>query len=226
LSNGRRPTSRCSARALALLASRPLSAALHVMSDESVVGRDYQDLYWLENYLFSKVSARFAQTRTLSAFDFFCIVIWKANRAKSKVARRLLDAGFVDLPSAVSELACDVDKFPEPKERLRVLIQKWRFRLPIPSAILTVLYPDQFTVYDVRVCETLGDFASLSRRVNFEALWEGYTQFVDRVHASGPAGLSLRDKDRWLWGKSVAEQLTRDIETRFAKARVDGEDDA
>lgn len=194
------------------------------MNDESAVGRDYRDLYWLENYLFSKVSARFAQTRTVSAFDFFCIVIWKANRAKSKVARRLLDAGFVDLPSAVAELARDVDKFPEPKERLRVLTQKWRFRLPMASAILSVLYPEELTVYDVRVCETLEDFASLSGRVNFESLWEGYTRFVDRVQSVGPAGLSLRDKDRWLWGKSVAEQLTRDIETRFAKARVDGDD--
>ena len=196
------------------------------MSDESVVDRDYRDLYWLEDYLFSKVSARFAQTRTLSAFDFFCIVIWKANRAKSKVARRLLDAGFVDLQSAVAELARDVDKFAEPKERLRVLIQKWRFRLPMASAILTVLYPEQFTVYDVRVCETLGDFASLADRVNFESLWEGYTHFADRVQASGPASLSLRDKDRWLWGKSVAEQLARNIDARFAKARVAEEEDA
>jgi hypothetical protein len=196
------------------------------MNDESAVGLDYRDLYWLENYLFSKVSARFGQTRTLSTFDFFCIVIWKAKRAKSKVSRRLLDVGFV-LPSAVAELTRDVGKFPEPKERLRVLIQKWRFRLPMASAILTVLYPEEFTVYDARVCETMGDFASLSpSRVNFESLWEGYTRFVDRVQTVGLAGLSLRDKDRWLWGKSVAEQLTRDIETRFAKARVDVKDDA
>lgn len=126
------------------------------MNGEPTMGRDYRDLYGLENYLFSKVSARFTKTKTLSAFDFFCIVIWKANRAKSKVARRLLDAGFVDLPSAVAELARDIDRFPERKERFRVLIQKWRFRLPMASAILTVLYPDEFSVYDARVCETLG----------------------------------------------------------------------
>lgn len=196
------------------------------MNGEPTVGRDYRDLYWIESYLFSKVSARFTKTRTLSTFDFFCIVIWKANRAKSKVARRLLDAGFVDLPSAVAELARDIDKFHEPKERFRVLIQKWRFRLPMASAILTVLFPEEFSVYDTRVCETLGDFASLSGRVNFESLWEGYAAFIDRVRKVGPAGLSLRDKDRWLWGKSVAEQLTRDIATGFAKVRVDDEDDA
>ena len=194
------------------------------MSDESTVHRDYRDLYWLENYLFTKVSPLFSKTRTLSAFDFFCIVIWKANRAKSKIARRLLNAGFVDLPSAVTELARDIDGCPEPKERLRVLIQKWRFRLPMASAILTVLYPDEFTVYDVRVCEALGDFNSLSGRVNFESLWEGYAEFQARVHKVGPAGFALRDKDRWLWGKSVAEQLTSDIETGFAKARSDDDD--
>jgi hypothetical protein len=195
------------------------------MNDESTVSRDYRDLYWLESYLFSEVSPRFAQTRTISAFDFFCIVIWKANRAKSKVARRLLNAGFVDLPSAVAKLASDIDMLPEPKDRLRVLIEKWHFRLSMASAILTVLYPEEFTVYDVRVCETLRDFVSLSDRTNFESLWEGYTSFVDRVRAVAPAGLSLRDKDRWLWGRSVTQQLEHDIETRFATARVVHEDD-
>lgn len=50
----------------------------------------YLDYYYLEQYLFDVVSARFQTVGTLSAFDFFCIVIWKANRAKSKVAKRLL----------------------------------------------------------------------------------------------------------------------------------------
>ncbi len=195
------------------------------MNEELARDRDYRELYWLENYLFSTVSPRFAQTRTLSAFDFFCIVIWKANRAKSKVARRLL-ARFHDLSSAVAELARDVDKLSEPKERLRVLMTKWGFRLPMASAILTILYPDQFTVYDVRVCDMLGDFGSLSNRMRFDSLWNGHVEFVERVRASGPARFSLRDKDRWLWGKSAAEQLARDIEAGFAKTRSETDADA
>ena len=46
--------------------------------------------YHQERYLFDVVSPRFQREHELSAFDFFCIVIWKANRAKSKIAKRLL----------------------------------------------------------------------------------------------------------------------------------------
>ena len=187
---------------------------------------EYRELYWLENYLFSQVSPRFAATKTLSAFDFFCIVVWKANRAKSKVARRLLEAGFPDLSSAVAALAHDIGEAPDPKERLRVLLGRWGFRLPMASAILTVLYPDEFTVFDVRVCESLGDDGSLSHRVNFESVWSGYAAFIDRVRNAAPQCLSLRDQDRWLWGKSFAEQLSADITAGFAKTRTHVQIDA
>jgi hypothetical protein len=41
---------------------------------------DFRTYYDLETYLFDTVSRRFAEEHTLTAFDFFCIVIWKANR--------------------------------------------------------------------------------------------------------------------------------------------------
>jgi hypothetical protein len=54
---------------------------------------DERKYYYLEDYLFSEVRSRFHKQGYLSAEDFFCIVIWKANRAKSKVAARLLSMG-------------------------------------------------------------------------------------------------------------------------------------
>ena len=51
---------------------------------------DYRTVYHLECYLECTVKARFHQNKELDAFDFFCIVIWKANRAKSKVTKRIL----------------------------------------------------------------------------------------------------------------------------------------
>jgi hypothetical protein len=47
---------------------------------------DYARYYDLESYLFQEVSHRFTSRKPLSAFDFFRIVVWKANRSKSKVA--------------------------------------------------------------------------------------------------------------------------------------------
>jgi hypothetical protein len=68
---------------------------------------DYRDYYDLERYVSETVRHRFQQDGYLSAFDFFCIVIWKANRAKSKIADKLLRDGpkkYTDLDSAVKDL--------------------------------------------------------------------------------------------------------------------------
>ena len=46
-----------------------------------------------EQYLFTYVNRRFRRDHSIGAFDLFSIVIWKANRAKSTVAKRLLRSG-------------------------------------------------------------------------------------------------------------------------------------
>jgi hypothetical protein len=125
---------------------------------------DFSRYYNLETYLFQEVSERFENERTLCAFDFFCIVIWKANRAKSKVAKRLLAQGHPNLECAVAALVAAIDNTDNKKDKLGVLVNDWGFRLPMASAILTVLYPADFTVYDVRVCDVLGDFGDAGAR--------------------------------------------------------------
>jgi hypothetical protein len=86
--------------------------------------------------------------------------------------------------------------------------------LPMASAILTVLWPDEFSVYDRRVCEQLNDFEWVANRVP-RRTWDGYMAFRDAVVAAAPSHLSLRDKDRYLWGRSNAEQLEKDLEREW-----------
>ncbi len=187
------------------------------MSMISMAGDDFAQYENLECYLFDVVSPRFQRERKLTTFDFFCIVIWKANRAKSKIARKLLNhpPGHADLDAAVAALVTEIVSAANDRERLAVLIEGWGFRLPMASAILTVLYPENFSVYDVRVCDTLGNFHTVADSGNFDKLWLGYQRFLSAVKASAPQHLSLRDKDRWLWGKSFATQLQADIESAF-----------
>ena len=182
---------------------------------------DYRQLYDLESYVCDTVGPRFRTVGKLSAFDFFCIVVWKANRAKSKIAKRLLVLGHGDLERAVGVLTSDLTAAVGPKERLRVLHRKWGFRLPMSSAILSVLYPEEFTVYDVRVCGVLGDFSRLGSITRFDRLWDGYVEYRKAVSEAVPGHLSLRDKDRFLWGKSFAEQLQHQVGSGFAKAAPD-----
>jgi hypothetical protein len=183
---------------------------------------DFLGYYNLESYLFNTVRQRFHDEGHLSAFDFFSIVIWKANRAKSRIARRLLEGGHSDLEQAVVELTSSLARQPTAKERLHDLWAKWGLRLPMASAILTVLYPDEFTVYDYRLCEQLGDFHNLPNRSNFDELWRDYQALLRRVREVTPDGLSLRDRDRYLWGKSAVEQLRADLEREFNTASTTG----
>jgi hypothetical protein len=175
---------------------------------------DYRQYYDLESYLFDTVRRRFAEQGYLNAFDFFCIVIWKAERAKSRIAKKLL-AKEENLEAAVRKLTTELAQQKTAKDRLRYLWEAWDFYLPMASAILTVLYPDEFTVYDWRVGDELG-FHDLGNLSNFENLWPRYEEFKRQVEKSTPKELSLRDKDRYLVGKLFAEQLKSDIEKGFA----------
>lgn len=115
--------------------------------------------YDLERYLSEQVSPRFHNRGYINAFDFFSIVIWKANRAKSVTAHRLMASGKTQglfrldgICAAISHTLCKSDS---EEARFQLLVSEWKFLLPMASAILTVLYPKRFTVYDYRVVISL-----------------------------------------------------------------------
>ena len=176
---------------------------------------DYLQLYDLERYLFETVHHRFHRDNEISAFDFFSIVIWKANRAKSKVANKLRDGQTQNLDEVVRELTRQIATRPDARSRLDYLIVDRQFRLPMATAILCVFYPEEFTVYDIRVCNQLGDYHNIGDLTRFEKIWEKYLEFRSAVVRAAPANLKLRDKDRWLWARSFAEQLQQDIDGWF-----------
>jgi hypothetical protein len=176
---------------------------------------DYVRLYDLERYLFEDVRYRFHADGSLGAFDLFCVVIWKANRATKHMAARLLKQRHSTLEDACRDLTRAIHEAPDERSRFMVLVEPWGFRIPMASALLTVLYPGQFTVYDVRACDVLDNFHALNNRTKPETMWNGYIEFMDAVKKAAPPHLSLRDKDRYLWARAFAEQLERDIDRGF-----------
>jgi hypothetical protein len=175
---------------------------------------DYIKFYHLENYILTEVNENFRKNGYLNSFDFFCIVIWKANRAKSKVAKRLLKYNS-SLEEGVKELTQKIYKASDDKEKLKILVKEYKFRLPMASSVLAILYPDTFTIYDVRVCDTLVEYKKLGGITDFEKIWSGYKRYTESVVAIGTQDVSLRNKDRMLWGKSFYEQLTKDLTNDF-----------
>jgi hypothetical protein len=181
---------------------------------------NYIKLYYIEKYIFEDVRYSFEKNRKLNAFDFFCIIIWKANRAKSKIANTLIKnykKPHAKLNLIVKKLTSSVAQAPDDKTRMRILIEEWGLLLPMASAVLTVLYPDNFTVYDVRVCGELGEYHELKNVKKFDRLWESYEKYMSKVREYEPAIKTLRDKDRALWAKSFEKQLKHDINKCFRK---------
>lgn len=171
---------------------------------------DYLKFYDLEKYLLDEVSTRFRETGDICPIDFYLIITWKANRAKTRVRDRLnkQPGGFAE---AVKGIAASLHASACPMRTLEVLMKEWGFHLPIASAILTILYPDDFSVYDIRVCEQLGAFKKLADRQFSDGLWKDYQRFLNGVKATAPERLSLRDKDRYLWGRSFYKAAMRDL---------------
>lgn len=182
-----------------------------ITSQPVIVSADSASFADLERYLLETVRQRFLKDGQLSVFDFFCIVIWKANRAKSKIAKKLLAQGHGSLEEAIHRLTGDLAKAKTDEQRLKCLLEDWHLRLPMASAILAVLYPDKFTVYDVRVTEVLGRFKHLAEVKPFSKLWAGYGKFLKAVEAATPGATTWRERDHRLWGESFARQLRLDI---------------
>lgn len=160
---------------------------------------DYSKYYDLENYLFNEVRGSFNARGYLIPEEFFCVVIWKANRAKTKIKNKLLNYG--KLNKIVKDLTSQIYKAKSLEEKMRILIEDYKFGYPMASAVLSVLYPDDFTVYDYRVVEQL----------NLRPIYsinKYFSYFLPKVKAY-TYGKKLRDKDKYLWGKSFYEDLLK-----------------
>jgi hypothetical protein len=113
--------------------------------------------------------------------------------------------------AAVNEIAAALHAATGPEQQLELLLVDWGFQLPTASAILTVLLPDQFTIYDIRLCDSLHTFHRLGGLKWSHEVWEEYQRFIVAVRHSAPRGLSLRDCDRWLWGRNKRDALLKEL---------------
>jgi hypothetical protein len=169
--------------------------------------------YSPETYLFPKLGDVFTTTGQLDPEALYLILDWKASRARTRHLRRLtsIAGSFV---AAAQEIAADLHMAAGPQQQLGILLTKWGFRLPTATAILTVLYPNTFSIYDVRVCHALNKFRGLDTRRWSTEVWEHYQQFIVAVRDEAAAGLTLRDCDRWLWGRDKQRVMKGELGIR------------
>src|SRR3989338_6236150 len=176
--------------------------------------KDYLKYYWLENYLEKKVRPAFVKNHFLTAEQFFAIIFWKSKRPAKRIRAGFLNAVVKDLIEAIHGEE-------DGNAKLDILLDKDGFDIAMASAVLTILYPKIFTVYDYRVrdqlnkqieklnkgsktkLENVKDLGTVSNRQEKKKLYWEYVKLVRDTDSK----LSLRDCDRALWGKSWYEDL-------------------
>ncbi|NSY16155.1 hypothetical protein [Neorhizobium sp. AL 9.2.2] len=163
-----------------------------------------QDYAKIETNLFPKIRKRFESEGMIDPIDLYAILAWKANRASGKHVKRLDGVKCFRLLSV--ELGKALSEARDNESRLSVVMSKpFMFRLPTATSILMVLFPEEFTVYDVRVCDSIGGFHELTGRRFTERLFPDYQRFKAEVIAKAPFGLSLREADQYHWGRNWLE---------------------
>ena len=172
---------------------------------------NYLKYYWLETeYLEKEVYADFHAKGFLTEEQFFAIIFWKSKRpAKKWIRPNLTDA------ASDKHLTAKLYEAKEYDKKLETLLLQKGFNIAMASGILTILYPDIFTVYDYRLRDQINKYlesahkplvADLSAITDIEKKKKLYWSYVSSVREVYP-DLSLRNSDRVLWAKSWYEYL-------------------
>ena len=172
------------------------------MENEAV---NYIEFYDAEKLLFEKVGPEFRRGIDPSVMHFETLLGWKSERPGDAHWMRLMKICGGTMEDAVTAICADIRSAADDKARLEVLIRKWLFYLPTAATILTVFYPEVFTMYDKRTRNQTGTNDWSRRRKFTPALWEHYREFKAKIVALAPPGLSLRDADRYVMGKDTSE---------------------
>lgn len=160
----------------------------------------YKKYYSLEKYLFEEVSNNFKKNHFLTNEEFFSIVIWKSPRVKTKVLKGIKKSG-----KTVKEITEKLFAEKDRGEKINILRKIYGIGIPVASAVLTVCFPDEFTITDYRATEALNKTKNVKIK-DPSILIENYLEYVDICkEIAKENNLSLRDTDRCLWGLSFYE---------------------
>ncbi len=141
------------------------------------------------------------QGRKLRKRDVLLILKWKLGRIKDVHSETVNDENMSKINQAVE----DARKLGGEIDALMALDQIPGIGLATATAILTVCYPDKFTIIDQRVLGVLGRSPANTDGWTAKKYIEEYLPAV--MECRGRWGCTLRDADRALWGLSVNERI-------------------
>ena len=164
--------------------------------------QDYGKWYrynW-EKEIFPKISKNFRKKGELTKEEFLRILLFKAERGKTKFKENLL--------SKAKEVSCGLKKIGELKEEkeikqeIKKLCKIKGIGVPIASALLAACYPAKFTIIDRRVCEEV--FHKRPSTISVKTYLCYNRECCKRAER---ANLTLRELDRCYWGRNYYSKL-------------------
>lgn len=174
--------------------------------------KKYLDYYYLENYLFGPVKNNFHKNKCLTSEEFLAIIIWKRNASKTKVIKGVNASG-----RSIRTITNEIYNTPSRDKKLQLLTEIKHIGPALASAVLTVLYDNEFTVIDYRVENSL-KFIGVKITGSPDTNADDYFAYVDICKKLAKKyNLSLRELDMALWArdfyagkgglKEIAEKL-------------------
>jgi hypothetical protein len=162
------------------------------------------DYYFPETRVFPQI-AQIDGPRKLKKQDVLLILKWKLSRIKKSNDETVSDSKLRLINQCVEKAGRDGREV----DALNELDEVPGIGLATATAILTVCYPDKFTIIDRRVLEILGLSPTKAEGWSAERYFQEYVPRVKEQSAQW--GCTLRDADRALWGLSVRDDVNRII---------------
>lgn len=157
------------------------------------VGLDHADP---EGRIFPRIAAK--EPPSLTAEELLTVLKWKLRRVKASDTSIL---SHLDAINGAIRLAAQTGK---EVEAIELLCGHTGIKLAVASAILTVCYPDMFTIIDYRV---LGILRLKPEKADGWTAARYWDEFVPAVKRLCRPGFCLREMDKALWGLSVYENI-------------------
>lgn len=164
----------------------------------------YKKYYFLEEYLFKEITNSFNKNHYLADEEFFSIIIWKSNRAKTKVLK-----GIIGSKKTIKQITGDIYINSENKEKLlEYLTNIDGIGIPIASAILSVCFPNDFTIADYRVGTSIKDILGIEIKTSYWTIPKYLEYLKCCLEIKEKFNLkTLRETDTALWGLSFKKDL-------------------
>lgn len=195
------------------------------MEDSNREIEQWLDCYDPESRVFPDIRKRLAKGEGLGKRDVLLILKWKLGRIKGSNAKTVSEAHL----KAMNEAIVEAKKPESTIAALKALDEVPGIGLATATAILTVCYPDTFTIIDERVLESLdllpsGHEKKKRKKKKKEGKeksqynTEDWTakayveEYLPKVkERKGEWKRTLRETDQALWGLSVNRRIEKVI---------------